>query len=236
MRRALAGILIVVLSVSTTVIIYGRIDNLPVIVSKVIPAVVHIRCLEGWEGSGVIVSSDGIIVTARHVIEGGQTFVITLNDGRKFTTTKACTLRDYDVGYIKVDAVGLSFVESSKSITSLSLGETLFAIGSEFGIEHFNSVTTGILSSRNRNFSNDFPGWSILFQTDTVANPGSSGGPVFDTSGKLVGIVVGGPIMPYAGIVYCVPSDIIIKNLPGAKLIFALKEFNNAEWGPIYSQ
>lgn len=202
-------------------LIFTEVNNhrLEQMVANTLPAVVHISCDAGWQGSGVIISEDGVVLTASHVIgDGGNTFTVTLSDGRKFTTQKSCVVRKYDVGYLKLEAKNLPTV-SINDANSLRLGAQLFAIGSQFGAENFNSVTMGILSAHRRSIE-DMDGWSILFQSDVGANPGSSGGPVFNIDGKLVGIVVGSPTQVYAGVIYCVPSEVFVKYMNAARAVF----------------
>jgi S1-C subfamily serine protease len=194
-------------------------------VAKVIPAVVHISCSGGWQGSGVIVNRQGLVVTAGHVIDTlPAIYTVTLSNGKKYVTDKSCSLRQYDIGFLQLEDVNnFPYVEKTVTLNSLRTGDFLFAIGSQFGKEGFNSVTTGVLSARKRNFGSVIPTWSVLFQTDVGANSGSSGGPVFTTDGYLAGIVVGSATQIYAGIIYCVPFDIVNKYLETAKIALALE-------------
>lgn len=236
--------LIVVLILATAVILQGpKLVNKAVeqglasVVEDVMSSVVHVRYETGevnqlgqkmgWQGSGVIVSKDGLVLTARHVCKKPGKFIVTLSDGRKFVTKKACVSRDYDVGFLKItdanDFPAAKFGDSDE----MRLGSRLLAIGSPWGKQHFNSVTLGILSAVTR--SKDLPGygWKVLFQTDVAVNPGNSGGPVFNLDGEVVGIVVGlygPPPKSYAGITYCVPSNICESFVKCALLTFALQE------------
>jgi len=216
--------------------------SLASVVEDVMPSVVHIQ-FEGnefshygekvsWQGSGVIVDKNGLVQTARHVCERPGRFTVTLSDGRKFITEKACVSRDYDVGFLKIDASDLPTAKFGNS-DKMRLGSRLLAIGSPWGKQHFNSVTLGILSAyhpQNLDEETLSWGWEILFQTDVAANPGNSGGPVFNTSGEMVGIVVGlyGP-GSYAGITYCVPSNVCEKLVKIAKLAFVLYDVKIVE-------
>lgn len=229
LKGVLVLLMVAVFLTSLAVGILGEINaptKLEQMVANTLPAVVHISCDAGWQGSGVIISEDGVVLTASHVIgDGGNTFTITLSDGRKFTTQKSCVVRKYDVGYLKLEAKDLPTVQVSDA-NSLRLGAQLFAIGSQFGAEGFNSVTMGILSAHRR-FIEDADGWSILFQSDVGANPGSSGGPVFNIDGKLVGIIVGGPTRFYAGVIYCIPSEVFVKYIDAARAVFVMQDLKD---------
>lgn len=206
------------------------------VVEDVMPSVVHIQYegdkinyygqKVGWQGSGVIIDENGLILTARHICKKPGRFTITLSDGREFVTEKACVSRDYDVGFLKVDANDLPVAKFGDS-DRIRLGSRLLAIGSPWGKQHFNSVTLGILSALRRDYSPEGLswGWEVLFQTDVAANPGNSGGPVFNTDGEIVGIVVGlyGP-GNYAGITYCILSNVCENLVETAMLTFVLHD------------
>lgn len=208
-------------------------------VESVIKSVVHIRHSGGWQGSGAIVSEDGLVVTARHVIKSGGEFTVTLDDGRVFTTNESCVSKKHDVGFLKLNATKkLPFSRLGKS-SKLKRGETIFCIGSPFGYELFNSVTKGIVSGVYRNVN--VAGWSVLIQSDASAAPGSSGGPVYCMNGKLIGIVVGGRY-GFDDIVFSVPSEIINTLIVTAQLRFSLEKCEypgikpvEDEWGHSYT-
>lgn len=214
-------------------------QGLASVVADVIPTVVHVKYESdklgmfgeeiGWQGSGVIIHESGLVLTARHVVEKPGKFTVTLSDGREFVTEKACVSAKYDVGFLKIDPPEpnlptAKFGDSDK----MRLGSRILAMGSPWGKIHFNSVTLGILSSLHRGYSGEEDvswGWEVLFQTDVAVNPGNSGGPAFNTNGEIVGIVVGmyGPGC-YAGITFCVPSNICEKLVDRAKMAFALQD------------
>ncbi len=143
-------------------------------------------------GSGVILSTDGYILTNRHVVEGSQSLTVELADGEQFPATIVKESTDKDLALIKVDATGLSPATIGDSGT-LQVGETTVAIGSPLGT-FTETVTKGILSATGRTVTvtDDTTGQPVtltgLLQTDAAINPGNSGGPLLDGSGKVIGI------------------------------------------------
>lgn len=205
-------------------------NNLPDTIQEVMPSVVHIvNKIQGWQGSGVAISKN-IILTARHVVENGDVFTITLNDGMEIKASEAVSSKKYDLGFIRIED---SLLEPARlgSMKDCRLGQQLFVIGSPFGKLNFNSVTLGILSGLNRDCDftdwqgNDY-GWHITFQTDAAGHPGNSGCPVFSMDGRVRGILVGGfsPVL-----VYCVPVDLVMMDLPLIDIMFALDQYSYEE-------
>lgn len=209
------------------------------IVDDVIDTVVLVEwsgIVDGQErkasGSGVIINPNGLILTASHVVNRPGTFTVTTSNGKKYITTKACVSKGYDVGYLKIDAVDLPVAKFGNS-DEVKLGSRLMAVGSPWGSANFNSVTMGHLSAKKRSIEGEYapPGWGVLFQTDVAANPGNSGGPVFNMDGEVVGVVVGmmsvrmrGVPPGYDGITYCVPSNIAKSIITSVWLQLALQE------------
>ncbi|HDY87908.1 MAG TPA: trypsin-like serine protease [bacterium] len=158
-----------------------------------------------WLGSGVIVSENGVIVTAGHVVKNAIEIKVILADGREYKAKSFEYETITDVGIIKIDANDLpilSFGDSNKCV----LGDTVIAIGSPFGKTLFNTVTVGIISGLQRDIP--FFGNKLLFQIDAATAPGKSGGGVFDAQGNFIGIMVG-MLRDYDDISLCVPSNII---------------------------
>ncbi len=198
--------------------------NLADKVEQVIPSVVYIKHSSNWQGSGVIISPDGIILTARHIINKGGEYTITLNDGRVFKSEEVFVSDEYDIGIIKINAKDLP-ISCLGNSESLRVGERLFAIGSSFGGRNFNSVTSGILSAKNRTV-NEIPGWAMLFQTDAEGAKGNSGCPIYSVNGKVVGIWVGS-LLPAAH--YFIPIECAKNLLESVRLIFALEQVEYVE-------
>jgi serine protease Do len=147
-------------------------------------------------GSGIIIASDGWIVTNAHVVQRGRRIRVQLNqdaalsaprDGASrhalFDAKLIVADRDTDLALLKIDATGLPTLELSDS-SDLKQGQLVLAFGSPLGFD--NSVSMGIVSSVARQPDPDSP--TIYVQTDAAITPGNSGGPLVDTSGRVVGI------------------------------------------------
>jgi len=167
------------------------------VADKLLPSVVQINvsaAQSAGNGTGIIMSSDGRILTNNHVVEAAAdsgTITVVLPDG---TTAEASIIgRDplTDIAVIKADNVsGLTPAQFGSS-DDLSIGQEVVAIGSPFGLE--NTVTSGIVSSLNRpvNSGGGQDGTESVFpavQTDAAINPGNSGGPLVDMAGNVIGI------------------------------------------------
>jgi serine protease Do len=146
-------------------------------------------------GSGIILASDGWIVTNAHVVQGGHRIRVQLNQEVLLSTVQNQTRhalfdaklivadRDTDLALLKIDATDLPTLELSDS-SDLRQGQLVLAFGSPLGLD--NSVSMGIVSSVARQPDPDSP--TIYVQTDAAINPGNSGGPLVDTSAHVVGI------------------------------------------------
>ncbi|MFH0795303.1 MAG: trypsin-like peptidase domain-containing protein [bacterium] len=144
-------------------------------------------------GSGVIINSDGYILTNYHVIEGGEDLFVTLTDGREFKAKLLDADRLVDIALLKIEGKNLPEAKLGDS-DSILIGEWVMAIGNPFGnlIESATpTVTLGVVSAVNRNF-NPEPGryriYQDMIQTDAAINPGNSGGPLVNLDGEVVGI------------------------------------------------
>jgi putative serine protease PepD len=173
------------------------------VAAKVLPSVVTITVTasdgSGDEGTGIIISSDGQILTNNHVISAaasgsGTTMTVTFDDGRITPATILGRDTSSDLAVIKASGVsGLTKAELGDSST-LAVGQSVVAIGAPLGLS--NTVTTGIVSALNRpvspssDTSSQSSSQSVLdaIQTDAAINPGNSGGPLVDMNGKVIGI------------------------------------------------
>ncbi|SDF25084.1 trypsin-like peptidase domain-containing protein [Terriglobus roseus] len=160
-------------------------------------------------GSGVIISSDGYIITNNHVVEGATQIKVTLHDRRVLTGKVLGTDKLTDIAVIKVDAHDLPAISWGDS-GKLQPGQTVLAFGSPFGVLQF-SVTRGIVSAVNRPapFSSDARTPGGLIQTDAAVNPGNSGGPLVNAHGELVGInqMIATNSGSFAGASFAIPSS-----------------------------
>ena len=220
------GLFILVLSDAVSV----QSSNLPNVIQEVMPSAVHIvNETQGWQGSGVAITEDTIL-TARHVVENGNDFTVTLNDGTQIKASKAISSKKYDLGFIKVDESILKPASLGR-MNDCRLGQQVFVIGSPYGKLNFNSVTLGIISGLNRDCDftdwegNDYD-WHITFQTDAAGHPGNSGCATFTMDGRVRGILVGGfsPVL-----VYCIPVDLVMMDLSLIDIMFALDEYSFEE-------
>ncbi len=135
------------------------------------------------QGSGFIVSPDGLILTNAHVVDGAKEVTVKLIDHREFKAKVLGSDKTSDIAVLKIDAKGLPAVRLGNS-DKLGVGDYVLAIGAPFGLEE--TATAGIVSATGRSLPGD--GAVPFIQTDAAVNPGNSGGPLFDASGAVVGI------------------------------------------------
>ena len=134
-------------------------------------------------GSGFIISSDGYIITNAHVVDGADKIVVHLADQTEMPAKLIGSDKLSDVALIKVDASGLPVANIGDS-SHLEVGQWVLAIGDPFGFDH--TATQGIVSALHRNLPDET--YVPFIQTDVPVNPGNSGGPLFDATGKVIGI------------------------------------------------
>lgn len=135
-------------------------------------------------GAGAIVDADrGLVVTGHHVVKGTEEIAVLLSDGRAFPARIATTEEESDLAILRVDAPGLIAVSIDRS-NQAQPGDFVLAIGDPLGFEH--SVTFGMISGVHRSRL-DIPGHDLI-QSDILLGRGSSGGPLFNLRGEIVGI------------------------------------------------
>ena len=136
------------------------------------------------QGSGLIISPDGYILTNNHLVGEAEKVTVTLSDNRQFEAKIIGTDPESDVAVVKIDADKLSYLELADS-DKLEVGEWVIAIGNPFGLNH--TVTAGIVSAKGRS-GVGLSAYEDFIQTDAAINPGNSGGPLLDLNGQVVGI------------------------------------------------
>ena len=145
--------------------------------------------VESGAGSGVIISSDGYILTCAHVVDGASTITVTIGD-KDYTATLVGEDTTSDIAVIKIDADGLTPATVGNS-DSLKVGQSVMAVGNPLG-ELGGTVTGGMISALNRSVTiqgSSSVNTMSLIQMDASVSPGNSGGGLFNMNGELIGIV-----------------------------------------------
>lgn len=154
-------------------------------------------------GSGVIIESDGLIVTNYHVVARADRITVALADGRRFPAKLVGADAGTDLAVLEIDAQNLPTAAWGDS-DAIEVGEMVWAIGNPFGLDR--TLTYGIVSGVGRRGVVDDPFQEFL-QTDAAINPGNSGGPLIDVNGRIIGIttaIAGGDAR---GIGFAIPSN-----------------------------
>lgn len=160
------------------------------------------------QGSGFVISSDGLILTNAHVVAGAESITVRTADGKRRLRARVVgSDRQSDIAVLKVDAAHLPVATLGHS-ASLQPGEWVAAIGSPFGLE--NTITAGIVSAMGRILPDDS---TVPFiQSDVAINPGNSGGPLINTRGEVVGVnsLIYSPTGGYMGLSFSIPIEIAL--------------------------
>ena len=154
------------------------------------------------EGSGFIISSDGLVLTNNHVIEGADRVTVTLDDETRYEATVLGSDPRTDVALVQLKGAKNLPTATLGSSDAIEVGDWVVAIGNPYGLDH--SVSTGILSGKGRDIGAG--PYDAFLQTDASINPGNSGGPLFNLKGEVVGIntaIIG------QGIGFAVPIDMV---------------------------
>ena len=172
-------------------------------------------------GTGFIVSSDGLIVTNKHVVSvGGATYKVITKDNKEYEVKEINRDPANDIAILKIDASGLTPVELGDS-ANLKVGQFVIAIGTALG-QFRNTVTTGVISGLGRgiNAGSAFEGFverlDDVIQTDAAINPGNSGGPLMNSSGQVIGIDVA-VAQGAQNIGFAIPINIVKESLNNFK-------------------
>ena len=160
--------------------------NVPVIYQRLAPSVVLVRTGHDL-GTGVIVADNGTILTANHVIASGGTITVTFADGTTTTATVAAADPKLDIATLTPAKLPQVVVPATLG-GGADVGAPVVAIGNPLGLT--DSVSAGVISGLDRTTDTDHGKFSGLIQFDASVNPGSSGGPLLDAHGLVIGIVV----------------------------------------------
>jgi len=164
-------------------------------------------------GSGVILTTDGYIVTNNHVISNADKIEVVLNNKKRTYPAKIVgRAPSSDLALLKIEASNLDAIDVSDS-DEIQIGDWVLAVGNPFNLT--STVTGGIVSAKGRNINivdNNFPIESFI-QTDAAINPGNSGGALVNLEGKLVGVntAIASKTGSYVGYGFAIPSNIVIK-------------------------
>ena len=159
-------------------------------------------------GSGVIISTDGYIVTNNHVVEGADELTVTLNDNKEYSARIVGADKNTDLALIKIDGKNLPAIAIANS-EDIKVGEWVLAVGNPLGLN--NTVTAGIVSAKARSLGAN--GVEAFIQTDAAINRGNSGGALVNVKGELVGInaALYSQTGSYSGYGFAIPTTIMNK-------------------------
>ena len=215
MRRVVTGIVIVLIMVQMICVVAFRPQPITVYktvyqttpqgiapqVAQVRGAVVHVAKEGPCQGSGCLISPDGILFTARHVSDNEPAkYTVTLDDGKQYPVKYVLEDRENDVSFMQLilpPGVCTPYVPLAKE-DNLRVGDAIFIFGSPLGKENMNTVSLGILSAKERDLvQRGWPeaqqyNWHVMLQSTSPAFPGNSGGPVFNMQGEVIGVLVAG--------------------------------------------
>lgn len=169
-------------------------------------------------GTGMIISSDGLVLTNAHVVNGATNITVTMSDGSTHSASIVGLDATADIAVVKIANVsGLTPVTFAKS-ADVQVGDAVIAVGNAEALGNTPSVTAGIISATNRTLSDSSESLTGLLQTDAAISPGNSGGPLVDSNGDVVGmntaVETGTSSEPAANIGFAIPSDTLTKALP----------------------
>ena len=176
-------------------------------------------------GSGVIISSDGYIVTNHHVIETAEDIQITTNDNQSYDAKIVGSDEQNDIALLKIDSANeLPYAVFGDSDTT-EIGEWVLAVGNPFNLT--STVTAGIISAKSRSLDPTGRTTQSYIQTDAAVNPGNSGGALINDKGELIGIntAIQSQTGSYVGYSFAVPSNI------AKKVIEDILEYGNVQYG-----
>ncbi|HVV30995.1 MAG TPA: trypsin-like peptidase domain-containing protein [Mycobacteriales bacterium] len=172
-------------------------------------------------GTGIVITSDGEIVTNAHVVNGASNIKVTLSNGKAYSASIVGIDTTADLAVIKVSGAPALTPATFASSSKVAVGDSVIAVGNAEGYGGSPTVTEGIVSAKNRALSDQDENLSGLLQTDAAINPGNSGGPLVDTNGDVIGIntavATGSTNEPAQNIGFAIASDTVTKALPALK-------------------
>ena len=206
--------------VATTVPLLPSTHLVSDVASRAIPSIVTVQSLDeefgfAGSGSGVVVRSDGFIVTNDHVVDGADTLKVIMADGLHYPAELVGTDPLMDLAVLKLETDGLVPIEFG-SMEGLRTGEQAIAVGNPLGLDGGPSVTVGVISAFNRTLVTEFGTGVALYgllQTDAPITRGSSGGALLDIHGRLLGITtaIGLSDVGAEGLGFAVPVNLVEK-------------------------
>ena len=158
------------------------------------------------QGSGVVYSSSGYIVTNYHVIKTANNIEVLFSDGARVDAVLIGSNTVNDIALLKVDRNNLYELDFGNS-NSVRIGEKVVALGNPLGLSF--TVTEGIVSAKDRVI---IEGAAGLIQTDVAVNPGNSGGPLLNKEGKVIGII-NAKLQGYEGLGFAIPSNVVVSDI-----------------------
>jgi len=190
-------------------------------IMKVAPAVVSLYAASSQnssspittsQGSGVIVKSDGVVLTNLHLIDGLDLITVVLNDGRSFPAQLIGSDKETDLAVVRIDVANLPYLPLDEA-DPLRVGDVVLAIGNPFGVGQ--TVTQGIVSATRRRVAGASV-WQNFVQIDAAINPGNSGGALINPYGQLVGVntAVFRGDSGAMGIGFSIPADLLSQVVP----------------------
>ena len=200
----------------------GAAVNPTAVAAKAVPSIVTVTVANSsvddesaavpiGSGSGVVMSTEGYIITNHHVVEGGDAFEVEFEDGRIYEATLIGSDDLTDLAVLQIQVSSLTPIEFG-SLESLNVGDPAVAIGNPLGQEGGSSVSVGIISAFNRTVEfGDETSLTGMIQTDAAINSGSSGGALLDAEGNLIGITsaIGVSQAGPEGIGYAIPIEMV---------------------------
>jgi S1-C subfamily serine protease len=180
------------------------------------PRLLYVETAQG-EGSGSVISQQGHILTNFHVVDGARTIQVHLYDGKSYDAVLVGADKASDIAVLRIEAPAeVLFPVSFGNSERLRVGQRVYALGNPFGLER--TLSTGIISSLNRTLPSRAKGRSLkqIIQIDASINPGSSGGPLLDTRGRVIGmnVAIASSTGDSAGVGFAIPANTISRVVP----------------------